>query len=333
MIQAQIYIYDSEDNNGKGTMFISRKIHRPNGVVEWVFTRQKESKAMSSNAPDLLIFNYNSYEAMIKAAKRVANSKSTINLMNGEGSSLLKDYKMPKKKLSNGGGVGDNIELFEFYDQQPDELRKITKKYEEVHERDEMDYAATAQFLKEVEAIGYTFEYYLDNEPYALRKKGVKVSELKGWEDYDDDEDEYKNGGSIDDAIKHNEAVIKKLKKSGGKRDLEYAVALEEYVESLKNRGSKLNDGGGIGKVSNRLHTVEVMFDNPEYNYQTVVSPNSTEESAREYFVGQSFNVASYPKEQMEKIVDIKFTKNPNIMKDGGKTSGWFSGELSFLNW
>lgn len=70
---------------------------------------------------------------------------------------------------------------------------------------------------------------------------------------------------------------------------------------------------------SNGLNTVEVIFANPEYNYTTAVSPTTTEESARKYFVGTSFNVASYPKEQFEEVVDIKFTPNPNNKKASGK--------------
>ena len=43
-----------------------------------------------------------------------------------------------------------------------------------------MDYEDTKKFLKEVNAIGYTFDYGLDNEPYDLRKmaKGGKVSDF-----------------------------------------------------------------------------------------------------------------------------------------------------------
>lgn len=74
------------------------------------------------------------------------------------------------------------------------------------------------------------------------------------------------------------------------------------------------------GVTSNGLHTVEVIFENPKYNYSTAVSPNSTEDSARKYFVGKKFNVGTYPKEQMEEVVDIKFTPNPNTMEKGGRT-------------
>lgn len=30
--------------------------------------------------------------------------------------------------------------------------------------------------------LGYTFDYYLDADPYGLRPVGVKLQELEGWE-------------------------------------------------------------------------------------------------------------------------------------------------------
>lgn len=131
-------------------------------------------------------------------------------------------------------------------------------------------------------------------------------------------------------------------------------------------------NGGSVDEVkkqmlSNGLNSVEVIFKNPEYNYRTSLSPQSTEESARDYFVGKTFDVGIYPKEQMEEVIDIKFFKNPNKMEKGGsvkkgsssditktindksgvvknkvknsytpkskKINNWFSGGLSFLNY
>jgi hypothetical protein len=82
------------------------------------------------------------------------------------------------------GGEVENIDLFEYYEQQPKELRAITQKWDDKFmEGDSLTYEDMADFLKEVEAIGYTFDCGLDNEPYGLRKKGIELNELKGWED------------------------------------------------------------------------------------------------------------------------------------------------------
>lgn len=60
-------------------------------------------------------------------------------------------------------------DLFEFYEEQPKELKVICDKWMEKYEDEGLDYKDCEQFLKEVESIGYTFDYYLDAEPYNLR--------------------------------------------------------------------------------------------------------------------------------------------------------------------
>lgn len=61
-------------------------------------------------------------------------------------------------------------DLFEYYNEQPKELKAICDKWQE-KSVDGLSYIDCEGFLKEVEAIGYTFNYYLDAEPYNLRVK------------------------------------------------------------------------------------------------------------------------------------------------------------------
>jgi hypothetical protein len=101
-------------------------------------------------------------ERAMKFANRIAkNSKS----------------KVVEIKYAKGG----EIDLFEDYQSQPKELSEIVEKYEERYADGDMDYKDTEKFLKEVNAIGYTFDSGLDNEPYNLRPmmaKGGKVLNL-----------------------------------------------------------------------------------------------------------------------------------------------------------
>jgi hypothetical protein len=62
------------------------------------------------------------------------------------------------------------MDLFENYIEQPPELSKICEKWGHKIEKG-LSYKQIRKFLDEVEAIGYTFDYYLDAEPYNLRKK------------------------------------------------------------------------------------------------------------------------------------------------------------------
>jgi hypothetical protein len=72
------------------------------------------------------------------------------------------------------------MDLFKAYEQQPKELQSILSKYD----LDALSYEDCKQMLKEVEAIGFTFEYYLDAQPYNLHKlEGLnhKTGTHKDW--------------------------------------------------------------------------------------------------------------------------------------------------------
>jgi hypothetical protein len=56
-------------------------------------------------------------------------------------------------------------DLFEHYETLPQEVQDVLSKYDEVD-----TYEGCEAMLKEMEALGYTFEYYLDAVPYNLHK-------------------------------------------------------------------------------------------------------------------------------------------------------------------
>lgn len=58
-------------------------------------------------------------------------------------------------------------DLFEDYENLPKNLLKILNKY---LVSDDLDYIKLENMLKEVNSVGYTFEYYLDCIPYDLKK-------------------------------------------------------------------------------------------------------------------------------------------------------------------
>jgi hypothetical protein len=82
-------------------------------------------------------------------------------------------------------------DLFEDYENIPPQIQKILDKHEEAF----MDgnYEGLAKALKEVEAKGYTFDYYLDGQAYGLRPKGVEINQLIGYE-------EFAEGGEINES-------------------------------------------------------------------------------------------------------------------------------------
>jgi DNA-binding transcriptional regulator YhcF (GntR family) len=76
------------------------------------------------------------------------------------------------------------VDLFEDYENIPKKVGKILDRYYDRYGED-MDYKDTQNMLEEVEEVGYTFDYYLDNIPYGLRPIGVELNQLRGYEDMD----------------------------------------------------------------------------------------------------------------------------------------------------
>jgi len=83
--------------------------------------------------------------------------------------------------------LGGEVDLFEQYDKQPKELSEIVQMYEERYVDGDMDYKDSQKFLKEVNAIGYTFDLGLDNEPYNLRPMMAKGGEVKWIKNIDEE--------------------------------------------------------------------------------------------------------------------------------------------------
>jgi hypothetical protein len=61
------------------------------------------------------------------------------------------------------------MDLFENYNAQPPTLRKVCDFYSDLMEEQGYTYTRCEEFLKQVEKLGYTFEYGLDAMPCNLR--------------------------------------------------------------------------------------------------------------------------------------------------------------------
>lgn len=75
-------------------------------------------------------------------------------------------------EFKNGGHVEEEIDLFEDYENIPDNVQAILEKYEDDFETG--NYKGLEKALKEMNKIGYTFDYYLDGQAYNLRPMGSK---------------------------------------------------------------------------------------------------------------------------------------------------------------
>lgn len=63
-------------------------------------------------------------------------------------------------------------------------------------------------------------------------------------------------------------------------------------------------------KIYAPLNSVMVHFEDARNDYETSVSSNTTEATAKAYFEGTWFNVGSYPQELMRRCTGITFTNN-----------------------
>lgn len=86
-----------------------------------------------------------------------------------------------------GGKTEDGVDLFEDYENIPPKLQEVLDKHQEAFENGE--YRDLEKALKEVNSIGYTFEYYLDGQAYDLRKIGEKGKS---------ETEEYATGGGVE---------------------------------------------------------------------------------------------------------------------------------------
>jgi len=97
-------------------------------------------------------------------------------------------------KMSDGGGTDEGIDLFEDYENIPAKVQKVLDKYANSFEDE--DYSGLEKARKELEKIGYTFDFYLDGVAYDLRPIGTK-GKSETMEDSDDGE-MFAGGGDID---------------------------------------------------------------------------------------------------------------------------------------
>jgi hypothetical protein len=101
--------------------------------------------------------------------------------------------------MAKGGDTEEGVDLFQDYKKIPKNVQMVLDKYEEDFE--DGNYKGLALALKELEKIGYTFEYYLDGVAYDLRKIGQK-----GKSEYMADGGEMAKGGRLLSAINRDRA-------------------------------------------------------------------------------------------------------------------------------
>jgi len=138
-----------------------------------------------------------------------------------------------KIKFADGGETEEGVDLFEDYDNIPPKLQAVLDKYEYAFQ--DGDYRDLEKALKAVNAMGYTFEYYLDGQAYDLRKIGQKgKSEVE----------EYSKGGGIDYHKFYEVSASTKngydLYKINGIEDQDVFIGNYKSIKEANQAGEKL---------------------------------------------------------------------------------------------
>ena len=70
-------------------------------------------------------------------------------------------------------------DLFETPELIPSDVQAILESFDEDAPN---TYQELNRLVDELAKVGYTFDYYLDAEPYGLRPINMELEELEGWE-------------------------------------------------------------------------------------------------------------------------------------------------------
>ena len=70
-------------------------------------------------------------------------------------------------------------DLFETHEVIPTEIQAVL----DTIDQDADPYIELAKIAREIEPLGYTFDFYLDAEPFGLRPVDMDLQELEGYED------------------------------------------------------------------------------------------------------------------------------------------------------
>jgi hypothetical protein len=207
---------------------------------EWLQSQiDKQKLAIKTNGLSNYTNHRNFRSYLVNAKRENIISERKFNELLDESNEIMESLP---KSFARGGKVLYK-DLFEDYENQPAELSEIVESYIEKYETDDYDdYNDTKKFLQEVESIGYTFDYGLDNEPFALRKKDVKLNQVIGYEDMYIKNDNFADGGVTNNYVPRRNLNTITIKK--GNQKLTYKIS------DVLNGAYKLESGASIEDIA-----------------------------------------------------------------------------------
>jgi uncharacterized protein (UPF0254 family) len=191
-------------------------------------------------------------EMAVNTAKRYSSPQmqgefTNVKVFDEDGAEV--DY-MSEAKYEDGGDTDEGVDLFEDYDDIPENVQKVLDKHSDAFENE--DYKGLEKAKKDLEKIGYTFEYGLDGTAYDLRKIGQKGKSGE----------EYAKGGmtKFKEKVQSIKASLLKRKKVSPKVQKDYGKTYspKEAEESAKRiAGSMVKKEKRQSRVSKMLEKMK----------------------------------------------------------------------------
>jgi hypothetical protein len=194
--------YDGQGDEGDGNTFeelrsqivlgVMKDLRIPRETAEKVVDEKKEMLTdLIENHGQTNIYSLvqkaqeedDSYSRHMETRRRMRNDEDT--------------YPKGFNQFEKGGKAQSNfrgIDLFEDYEMQEPELKKIIQKINDAYDKDAISTLFLNRILRQTEKIGYTFEFDMDGGAYGLRPIGVDIIEVQGYE-------EYAKGGVVENEI------------------------------------------------------------------------------------------------------------------------------------
>ena len=218
-------------------------------------------------------------------------------------------------QYKSGGGV-DDVKDFIVYTYNTKE--DVISDNKEVEREEKTTEKEVVKLYKERIRSGYDYAVIIFEK--GSFKEIYESNYRKTLEKYDNEQENYANGGGV----KSDYYIFEGVDNLNGNPLYRVESSSESDIEYIGEWNTNRNDAQNeldelLNKSKKTLGVVKVIFENPAYNYSTNVGVDVTEEEARNYFVGKMFDVGAFPKENMQKAIDIEFSKSKDNYADGGE--------------
>jgi len=239
---------------------------------------------------------------------------SAINKADGNGVQIDCSGVVGKKYKYKDGGF---VDLFEDYENIPQRVQEILDEYAD--DIEDGNIRTLKQVQKELESIGYTFEYYVDGSVYALRPISVPLHDVEGYED------EYKEGGELPNAEKLFHLPIELAVYVPSTQDVNKKVSLSEMKERVNKVSSFLaNLFGGFTRTDK---VGGYLASNKEIVVEEVepVTAFATKEDFRKNIVTLINKLSEWAKEWNQEAIGLEYEGDlyyvPQNFRNGGAVS------------